>query len=196
MPENVSVFYFFFRHIWITLVGVSAGLLVGGLIGLLLGRVLANVYAASEKMCRLGVLFPWRTLTFGLIVPNLLSLLVVIRVGLGNESAMVSLGIAVTILAVAFTPGVLIRRGFARSQTVEYIATARTIATGAGMLLATILGIGSGNLGEVINHSIRIMEYRTAVNAYLLLLLSMLIFDLIFGIGQYIFSSRDMGFEV
>lgn len=190
MPESARLIDFFFDHLLITVIGAGSGMLIGGILGYLLGRIYVNLYGASERWRKFALLFPWRTLAFGLIAPNIIPLIVTIRIGLGNESAMVSLGIAVTILALAFTPQILIRRSFPLSQQVEFIAMVRTILTGSGMLLAAFAGIGSGNLGEIISQLIRVMEYRMAVNAYLLLLISMLIFDLAIGVIQYIYTQR------
>ncbi len=190
MPESARLIDFLFDHLLITVIGAGSGMLIGGVLGYLLGRILVNLYTASERWREFALLFPWRTLAFGLIAPNIIPLIVTTRVGLGNGSAMVSLGIAITILALAFTPQILIRQSFPLSQQVEFIAMVRTIFTGSGMLLAASVGMGSGNLGEIITQLIRLMEYRMAANAYLLLLLSMLIFDMAIGVIQYFSTQR------
>ena len=105
---------------------------------------------------------------------------------------MVTVGIAVTGWAIAFTSGLLIRRTFPRSQKVELVSAARTLYAGAAALLLGFGDFGAGGLGFVFLLRIRILDFAGAYSIFLWILFVILLFDVSLGTIQYVLLHREL----
>jgi len=181
----------FVEHFTVTLIGTAAGVLIGGVTGLGLARLLAHLYMRSDRVLKLAVFLPWRTALMGLLVPFAVPLVTVTTVGLGAKLGIVSVGVAVAGLVIAFTSGILLTRRYPKSQRVELIAAARTVATVAVVLQTAFGAFGAGGLGYRVIQHFRVFEIWEAVGTYSLILVAVLIFDLVVGTLQYVMTARE-----
>lgn len=180
------------EHILTTLVGSSIGILLGGAAGFALARLLTRLYRASRRSLSLAVFVPWRTVLLGVLIPFAVPLLTLRTTGIGAKTGMVTVGIAVTGWAIAFTSGLLIRRTFPRSQKVELVSAARTLYAGAAALLLGFGDFGAGGLGFVFLLRIRILDFAGAYSIFLWILFVILLFDVSLGTIQYVLLHREL----
>lgn len=183
------------EHILITLVGSSIGILLGGAAGFALARLLTRLYRASPRSLSLAVFVPWRTVLLGLLIPFAVPLLAIRTTGIGAKTGMVTVGIAVTGWAIAFTSGLLIRRTVPRSQKIEFVAAARTLYAGAAALLLGFGAFGAGGLGFLFMTRIAVLDFAGAYSIFLWILLVILLFDVALGTIQYVLMHRDQRVE-
>ena len=180
----------YLEHILITFVGGSLGLVVGGVAGYALASLLIRSYSASERSMRIGIFVPWRTLVAVLLIPFVISYAILVRFGIGNMTATMTLGIALAGLALASTCGIIVRREFPRSTRVELIAAGRSLFAFGAALLAAVGPNGAWGLGAFMLGRLRLLENDEAFRIFLLIAAAILVFDLGIGVVQYIYMFR------
>lgn len=182
----------FVEHLLITLIGAVPGVLVGMLAGMLIARILTRFYSGSRQRMNLAILLPWRTILFGLMVQLIVPVLLVLAVGIGIRNGFLSIGIASAGVTAAASTGILIRKRFGRSELVELIASARSVTAGTSALLVVYGLVGSGGLGFATMTRFRTFQFDEAARAYLLILATILTFDLIGGGLQFLAGVREV----
>ena len=175
------------EHGLISVVGWLIGVVLGGGMGYGCALLMRAVFSSLPRLHKLSALLPWRTVVLGTLLIAC-SPAVVVPFGLGPTAGLVSVGLAILLLALPFTANVLLEYWNPSLVVVRLIAGARTLATAAVVFTAGIGLFGGGGLGLIAVQSMRLLDYDTAVDACLIVISLMLALDLLLGALQVIAS--------
>jgi len=178
------------EHGMISAGGWLLGSILGGGLGAGLALLFRRLFQARPGLRTLAVWLPWRSVLMMLMIPLWYPLPIVMLVGFGAESGLISVGLATFLLTLAVVVSVMDKRVVAAPEIVHFVAWARTLATGA-VLFEFFAGIfGAGGLGLLTLTNFRILEYEEGLKYLTALFLIMLILDFLIGGIQYVVASR------
>lgn len=188
----MNALYSLLDHLIFTFAGTLVGIPLGGALGYVLSRLLRRIYLASDRALTLAVLVPWRTVLAAVLLPFAAPSIALRTLGIGAGTGIFSVAIAALGLAAAWTSGILLQRTFPRSQRVGLVAAARTITVISAALLVGFSAYGGGGLGFILWTRIALFDFDGAFTIFILILATILVFDLSVGFVQWAVRSREV----
>lgn len=181
------------EHGIISSTGWFLGVIAGGGLGYGLALVIRRLFAAKPVLRKLAIWLPWRTMLMTLILPLWFPVVIVIHMGIGPETDVVSVGLTTFLLALALSISVLLRHWHPTPVAAYVIAWARTLAT-ASVVFEFFVGVfGGGGVGLAVIQYIRLLDYETGLRYCASLIFIMLLLDLLIGGIQYTVAMRVKG---
>jgi osmoprotectant transport system permease protein len=175
---------FFIDHLMITLVAWMGGLTLGSGIGYLIASLVRSLVSAIPNDRQINSLVPWRPLLLMLILV-VWSPLLPARLGLGTSTAMVMVGLTISLVSLFMTMNMLLNHWFPPSLCVGLIAKARNLLILA--LFATLGAglMGGGGAGFYLMEQVKFLEFSKLLQGILILGGMALIMDFILSIVEY-----------
>ena len=180
------------QHGLISFEGWGIGLLVGGLLGYSLAFGIRRFLSIKGSIPRSWSIIPWRTLWMAVILFAGFPILTVMHFGLGSQSGMISVGLAVFVTSLVYWVDTLLDHWFPRSAVSSLFSGARTLAT-ASVVFLTFSGlIGANGIGFAAMQHLQLMEYEMVVRSCFALVGLILVFDIILGVVQLLFPQLSI----
>lgn len=176
-------------HVLISVVALSLGVILGSGCGYLLALAIRAMFV-SPRSRNLAILMPWRTVVMGLLLVIRTSINIVLWFGLGTVAAIASTGGVIFLLALPFTVSILLDQWYPSSQLNRFIAGIRTLATASPVIVPTVAAFTGGGMGFLILEMSRSMKSDQVIQAYLIVIIMILAFDLLFGAFELALSRR------
>ena len=177
------------NHMLISVIGWIFGIALGGGLGYLFARWLFT--ESREKIYRDWpmILIPWRTIIFVAII-LVWSPLLVIKLGLGNITGTVMVGIVLALLTLVMVMKLIFDQKYTRTTWVRFISNARSLLLVAIFATLGVGYVGAGGFGFYLGQLLNLLEYGKLVEGILILGEWTLFSDLIMGLVQYWVSQK------
>ncbi|HEY62801.1 MAG TPA: hypothetical protein G4N95_09150 [Anaerolineae bacterium] len=181
-----------FQHAIISLVGLGIGAIVGIPPGYAISRLAKRLSSDNAHFQKRFLFVPWRTLLVASLLVFLYPVIIMIPLGLGLLSGILSVGVNIFLIALVMTVDAYLIRQRADDEKVRISSVVRTLSV-LSILLATQVGIVSGlGLGYEAYKNIRLLNFNAAIGSWLWMIFLALILDLVFGLVQYLFMKNKI----
>lgn len=173
-------------HVLMSCIPWVLGIAIGGGLGALCPLGMRAILSARPAWRRTLVLLPWRTCVMGLLMAAC-SPLIVTLLGIRPFTGGIMVGVAVGLLAMAFTATILAENWHPSPLVAQLVGGARTLAVASSLIAAGVGLLGGGGVGHVILNATRLMEYGPMWQGLLVILALALVLDLGLAIAQMVF---------
>lgn len=179
------------EHLAIFFLPGLVGILAGSLCGYMLAIQIFSRLSPQSHLIRIVItLFPWRTVTFTLVLVLLTSPYTIRLMGPGLSAAQFSIGMTGFVFALASSIGIVMHDLFRPALIKQLISTGRTIMIALIALTVFTAEVGGGGAGLLITQATRNFDDRRLFGGYAVVVLLSLIADEILGIVQIFFLKR------
>ncbi len=177
------------QHLLISLGGWAMGVTTGAALGILIALRIRALFTATPHLRRLSTLIPGRTLVLNLLIVPWTPASVLL-VGLGLASVLFNTSLALFLFAATFTVSLLLERWWPSPFAVRVMAGLRTLAT-TSLVVAAIAGFYDGyGIGGDMGIALMTLRYEEFFQAWLILVVLVLILDVLLGIVQWVVTDR------